>query len=224
MLWSVALRNSPPRTVTPRRHGRNPAVIFTKRFCDAMVGGRSGFGAVLLDTTTTTTRTFETLGMFVAPEEEKKLQADAGAAQMVGQAELLAVVAAKEKLNHLLPSQMGTARLRHQSGSLPSIGGATCAMAAPLGLAELPLQAIRLTTQAAWSSTGWTTLRWVGSRLSTGWTSSQVTALAVQGWGHERSELYGPKEAHVVCWMWGLGWCGRQSECVVSRVLGVHAA
>ena len=50
-----------------------PAVLFTDGFCDAMVGGRSVSGAVLLDATTVT---FEALGGLIPPQIEKELQAD----------------------------------------------------------------------------------------------------------------------------------------------------
>ena len=90
--WASTLRSAPPWGVK-LRWPDPPVKLFTDGFCDCGSTVVAGFGAVIWDTFT---GTFEFFGAEVPFNLLSILQKDVGGNQVVGQAELLAIVAAKK--------------------------------------------------------------------------------------------------------------------------------
>ena len=88
--WREAISSGSPRCV-PLVPGGRPAILFTDGYCDPQLRS-AGFGAVLLDWET---GTFESFGSAVRADVFTALSDLVGADQIVCQAELLAILAAR---------------------------------------------------------------------------------------------------------------------------------
>ena len=79
--------------MVPLGQSRHPVIIFTDGFCDTAPGGKAVYGAVILGRAT---HTHEAFGQTLLQDVAEEIEQTVGAEQIVAQAELLAVVAAKE--------------------------------------------------------------------------------------------------------------------------------
>ena len=100
--WVTASRNAPPRSV-PLWPGDTPKILFTDGFCDPL-SGLAGFGAVLVEVDMNTLQAF---GGHVEEAIFNELRKQVGDDQIVGQAELLTVMAARQKWCDVLGARPG---------------------------------------------------------------------------------------------------------------------
>ena len=92
---NVLFGGDAPSRMIPLGQSRRPGIIFTDGFCVSVPGGNTGFGAVIFDHAMQHTR-MKTSSIKNSPEILLEDQRTVGAEQILGQADVLAVAAAKE--------------------------------------------------------------------------------------------------------------------------------